>query len=326
MSNSVITRVRTVAGGRFAPGHLGELTRIVGFDMVDAALAETGTVQARVRDLPSRVVVYLLLAAGLFAEVGFGQVWQRMTAGLHGLPVPTPTDGALAQARRRIGPAPLRALFALLRGPAAGVATKGVYWRGLLVTAIDGTMMCCPDTAANLGVYHRTSGYRGGTGYPLVRLLALVACGTRTVIDATFGPASVGETTYTHDLIPALHRGMIVLACWSGSKTPAPSRSAPACPTAPTSPAWAPSRSVSCAARSPSRPAPGDAARWRSGGGWGAAGTSRSVRARPRHPARNARREPARTAGLELEVRRGALSVRRVGRGALAGRVLRRRR
>lgn len=212
MSNSVITRVRTVAGGRFAPGHLGELTRIVGFDVVDAALAETGTVQARVRDLPSRVVVYLLLAAGLFAEVGFGQVWQRMTAGLHGLPVPTPTDGALAQARRRIGPAPLRALFALLRGPAAGVATKGVYWRGLLVTAIDGTMMCCPDTAANLGVYHRGGGYRGGTGYPLVRLLALVACGTRTVIDATFGPASVGETTYTHDLIPALHRGMIVLA------------------------------------------------------------------------------------------------------------------
>ncbi|TQC35913.1 hypothetical protein EEB14_63010, partial [Rhodococcus sp. WS4] len=41
----------------------------------------------------------------------------------------------------------------LLRGPAAGLATKGVYWRGLLVTAIDGTMMCCPDTVANLQVY-----------------------------------------------------------------------------------------------------------------------------------------------------------------------------
>ncbi|TQC46457.1 transposase, partial [Rhodococcus sp. WS4] len=148
-----MTRVVTVAGGRFAPGHLGELTRIVGFDMVDAALAETGKVQARVRDLPSRVVVYLLLAAGLFAEVGFGQVWQRMIAGLDGLAVATPTAGALAQARRRIGPAPLRALFDLLRGPAAGLATKGVYWRGLLVTAIDGTMMCCPDTVANLQVY-----------------------------------------------------------------------------------------------------------------------------------------------------------------------------
>jgi hypothetical protein len=43
-------------------------------------------------------------------------------------------------------------------------------------------------------------------------MLALVACGTRTIIDATFGSSSVGETTYTHDLLRALHRGMIVVA------------------------------------------------------------------------------------------------------------------
>lgn len=56
--------------------------------MVDAALAETGRVQARVRDLPSRVVVYLLLAAALFAEGGYRQVWARMVAGLHGTGAP----------------------------------------------------------------------------------------------------------------------------------------------------------------------------------------------------------------------------------------------
>jgi hypothetical protein len=72
--------------------------------MVDAALVETGAVQKRLRDLPSRVVVYLLLAAGLFAELGYQQVWNRMIAGLDGLAVATPTDGALAMARRRIGP------------------------------------------------------------------------------------------------------------------------------------------------------------------------------------------------------------------------------
>jgi len=95
-----------------------------------AALAETGKVQARVRDLPSRVVVYLLLVAGLFAELGYGQVWRRLVAGLDGLAVATPTAGALAQARRRIGVAPLRALLDPPRGPGAGLATKGVYWRG----------------------------------------------------------------------------------------------------------------------------------------------------------------------------------------------------
>ena len=82
--DSVIRRVVGVAAGAFAPGHLGELTRIVPFEMVDAVLAQTGAQQRRVRDLPSRVVVYLLLAAGLFADLGYGQVWARMIAGLSG--------------------------------------------------------------------------------------------------------------------------------------------------------------------------------------------------------------------------------------------------
>jgi hypothetical protein len=68
LDKSVITRVVTVAGGRFAPGHLGELTQQVPFEMVDAVLEQTCRVQRRVRDLPSRVVVYLLLAGCLFAE------------------------------------------------------------------------------------------------------------------------------------------------------------------------------------------------------------------------------------------------------------------
>jgi hypothetical protein len=204
--------VVTVAGGRFAPGHVGELTRIVPFEMVDAALAETGTGQRRVRDLPSRVVVYLLLAGALFADLGYGQVWARMVAGLDGLDVAVPTAGALAQARRRVGVAPLRALFDLLRGPAAGVSMQGVRWRGRLVCAIDGTILGCPDTPANLAVYQRGGGPHGGTGYPLARVLALVACGTRTIIDATFGTDRIGETRYAHDLLPALRAGMIVLA------------------------------------------------------------------------------------------------------------------
>nr|WP_079076698.1 transposase domain-containing protein [Streptomyces europaeiscabiei] len=53
-----ITRTVTVAAGRFAPGHLGELTAVVPFELVDAVLAETRSVQRRLRDLPSRVGIY----------------------------------------------------------------------------------------------------------------------------------------------------------------------------------------------------------------------------------------------------------------------------
>ncbi|WP_275461038.1 transposase domain-containing protein [Streptomyces noursei] len=41
----------------YAPGHLGELTRIVDFDLVDLVLQETGAREKRLRLLPARVVV-----------------------------------------------------------------------------------------------------------------------------------------------------------------------------------------------------------------------------------------------------------------------------
>jgi hypothetical protein len=211
VEQSVITRTITVAAGRFAPGHLGELTQQVPFELVDAVLAATGRTQSRIRDLPARVVVYLLLAGCLFAELGYVQVWQRLTAGLDGLKVATPTASALTQARRRLGAAPLRALFELLCGPAPTAASHGVRVGGLLVCAIDGTTLSVPDTPANLGVFTTQSGNHGGSGYPLLRLVALVACGTRSLIDVVFGPTSNGETTMCDRLVASLHAGMLVL-------------------------------------------------------------------------------------------------------------------
>jgi hypothetical protein len=207
----VITREITVAGGLFAPGHLGELTQIVPFEMVDQALAATGTTQARLRVLPSRVVVYLLLAGCLFAELGYRQVWHKLAAGLAGLAVASPGDNALWQARARLGAGPLRWLFDLLRGPATAITAGSVRWHGLLVCAIDGTTMTIPDSPRNLAVYGKQAGNHGGSGYPLLRLVALVTCGTRTIIDAVFGPMSCGELDCTRRLRRSLHAGMIVL-------------------------------------------------------------------------------------------------------------------
>ncbi|WP_202875354.1 IS4 family transposase [Kribbella albertanoniae] len=201
-----------MAEGAFAPGHLGGLTQHVPFEMVDAVLAETRTTQARVRALPARVVVYLLLAGCLFTDHGYGQVWHRLVAGLRGLTVAAPTAAALTHARRRLGPAPLKALFDLLRGPGPTSATGWVRWRGLLVTAIDGTTLSVPDTTANLDEFTKRASGNSGS-YPHLRLLAVVCCGTRTVIDAVFGPSSVGETSYAPTLLRrALRAGMIVLA------------------------------------------------------------------------------------------------------------------
>jgi hypothetical protein len=202
----LVTRPVRTAAGVFAPGHLGELTQIVPFEMVDEVLAATGRTQVRVRALPSRVVVYLLLAAGLFAELGYRQVWARLVSGWDEAH-PVPSSSALAQARRRVGAAPLKMLFELLAGP----PVAPVRWRDLVVCAMDGTTMAVPDSPANLARYGHQSGSHGGSGYPLVRLLAVVACGTRTLLGVTFGPFRVGETSYAPGLFGCLRPGMVLL-------------------------------------------------------------------------------------------------------------------
>lgn len=202
-----VTCTVQAAAGVFAPGHLGELTRIVPFEMVDEVLSQTGGTERRLRGLPSRVVVYLLLAAGLFADLGYRQVWSRLVAGLE-VDRRVPSSSALAQARRRVGVAPLKALFELLAGPTAEAAR----WRGLLVCAIDGTTMSIPDSPENLACYGHQSGSHGGSGFPLVRLVAVVGCGTRALMGATFGPLKKGETRYAPDLFGCLRPGMLLLA------------------------------------------------------------------------------------------------------------------
>jgi hypothetical protein len=211
LSQSVIARQVVVAGGVFAPGHLGELTRIIPFEMVDAVLAGCGAVQRRVRKLPARVVVYLLLAAALFEPAGYPAVWCKLTSALEGSGAAKVTAAALWQARTRLGPAPLRALSGLLRGPAAAPRTSGSWWRGLLVCAIDGTTLDVPDTPGHRARLGKQDNQYATAGYPQIRLAALVACGTRAVIDAVFGPAADGEPAYAARLLRSVHSGMIVL-------------------------------------------------------------------------------------------------------------------
>ncbi|WP_245718936.1 IS4 family transposase [Micromonospora rhizosphaerae] len=180
--------------------------------MVDDVLAGTRRTQQRIRLLPARVVVYLLLAGCLFADLGYRQVWAKLVAGLRGLPLRTPTGSALRQARQRLGPAPLRALFDLLRGPAATSAVAQVWWRGLLPVVIDGTTLTIADSPANLRRYVKHRGNNGGAGYPTLRLSALLACGTRSVLDAVFDPITTGELAQAQRLARSLRAGMLLLA------------------------------------------------------------------------------------------------------------------
>ncbi len=180
--------------------------------MVDEVLAATRRTQQRIRLLPARVVVYLILAGCLFAELGYPLVWQKLTAGLAGLGLTEPSSGTLREARQRLGSAPLRALFDLLRGPGVTTANHVVRWQGLLVTAIDGTTMAVADAEKVRTRYRKQRGNHGGAGYPALRLSVLLTCGTRSIIDAVFSPISTGELDQARTLARSLTTGMLLLA------------------------------------------------------------------------------------------------------------------
>lgn len=208
---SVITRSIRAAAGVFAPGHLGELTQIVDFALVDAVLAETRTLQRRIRLLPSRVVVYFVLALALFEACSYRAVWDKLVAGLAGLSLVRPHTSSLTRARRRIGAAPIKALFETLRGPVAWRDTPGAHWRGLRTVAIDGTHLHIPDSGPIAEHYPKRRGEVIEFGYPLLRLVTLVETGTRAILAAAFGPEDEGELAYAQRLLGDLGTHTLVL-------------------------------------------------------------------------------------------------------------------
>ena len=102
--SAMVTVARSIAlaPGVFAPGHLGELTQVIPFDLVDAVLAETGRIQQRVRRIPARVALYLVLAMALFGHVGLVGVWAKLTCSL-GSGMAAPCEKALLSCVRLCG-------------------------------------------------------------------------------------------------------------------------------------------------------------------------------------------------------------------------------
>jgi hypothetical protein len=207
-----VTRTITVAAGVFAPGHLGELTQQVPFELADSVLEEARARERRLRDLPSRTGLYFVLALGLFPGLGYGGVWQKLTEALDGQPgVPSPTGKALRDLRRRVGIAPVKALFEVLAGPVAQPSVPGVRFGRFRTVAFDGcASIKVPDTKRNRAWLGKLKAALGVTGYPAIELMTLVETGTRALIGAVFGPRT-GETGYAGQLLHLLRPEMLVL-------------------------------------------------------------------------------------------------------------------
>ncbi|QCX82731.1 hypothetical protein C9F11_45885 (plasmid) [Streptomyces sp. YIM 121038] len=122
-------------------------------------------------------------------------------------------DGAIGRARSRLGPEPLKALFARVCRPVATPETVGAWYRQWRLVAVDGTVLDVPDTDANAAFFGRPGSGRGlqRSAYPQIRVAALVECGTHAVFAAATGPLPVHEQRLVSDLLEHLAPGMLVL-------------------------------------------------------------------------------------------------------------------
>ena len=217
-------------GQVLARAGIGVLTWVIAPDLVDEAVGDGLAWEMRLRLLPSRVGVYFVLGLCLFSYLPYGQVVREMTAGLEtalaaaGWRVPAST--ALTGVRRRVGEKPLESLFRrLCPAPAPGRAPWS-HVCGLLAVAWDGTTVDAEDSAASTAAFGKPGAGRKrpaaghprqdtAAAYPQLRLVALVACGTRALLGAAFGPArgkGSGERALAGQLLGSLRRGMLLLA------------------------------------------------------------------------------------------------------------------
>ena len=216
---------------------VGVLTKAFPPELVDAIVEATGTREVRRRLLPTRLVVYFVLALWLFRgrNCGYGQVMIKLADGLYhrrrgadllagqldpagwvdagaGRRWRPPNISSLSRARGKLGADPLRMLFEQVAGPAGADGAAGVFCCGLRVISVDGSVTGLPATPENGAFFHRPSNASRDGAFPQVRWVAAAEPGTGALTGAAFGPYTTGEQTLALDLLPSFGPGMLVLA------------------------------------------------------------------------------------------------------------------
>lgn len=196
---------------------IGVLGSLIHRDIVDDVINKCGKREQRSRLLPAHVVVYYVLGLNLFFGEAYEEVMRQLVNGLRFLGNwrdgwKVPSTSALSQARTRLGEAPMKLLFERIAVPMARAGTRGAWFAGLRVMAIDGLVLDVPDTPANDEAFGRSGNAIAPGPFPQVRLVALGECGTHAAVDAELGGVTTGEQTLAAALIARFTAGMLVLA------------------------------------------------------------------------------------------------------------------
>ena len=208
---------RVASGPGFWTEWLAELDRqglledLLGGGVIARALREAPSGHKYDRVLTAKMTVACVLVACLFPGAGYDTVLAT-AFGLPGLkPRPgaeVPSGSAFSQARKLLGEQAVKRIFELDAAVADADLGIGLPWKGLEVTAIDGTTM---ELGRN-GVLEGEFGIPADGARPLLRVTAHVRTATFRWIGAAVGGYHDGENALADQLEGSFQPGMLNLA------------------------------------------------------------------------------------------------------------------
>lgn len=171
-------------------------------DMVEAQLPEH-----RERQFPPTVTLAMFLGQTMSADGSCQNavneaIVARLLADMK--PGSVNTSG-YCQARQRL-PQEMVGTLARQIGALLGEQTPPAWlWQGRPVKLVDGTTVSMPDTAENQARFPQHGQQEPGVGFPLARLVGVIALSNGAVLDANIGPYQ-GKGTGEHGLFRGLRR------------------------------------------------------------------------------------------------------------------------
>ena len=122
--------------------------------------------------------------------------------------------GTYCDARLRLPLGVVRYLVRRTGREVEGRAAEEWLWKRRRVLLVDGTTASMPDTPRNQAVFPQPNSQAKGLGFPLVRMVAIIALATGVVLDLAMGPyggKETGETALLRQLWERLEAGEILL-------------------------------------------------------------------------------------------------------------------
>jgi len=168
---------------------------------IEEALQATGTATVRRRRLPAEQVLWLVIGMALMRGRPIADVVSALDLCLPDAKRSEVAPSAIVAARQRLGEAPLAYLFHRTADAWAYESATARPWRGLALFGLDGTTWRVADSEENREHFGLASGgERGESGYPLARVVALMAVRSHLLVDARFGPLNTSELSYAKEL------------------------------------------------------------------------------------------------------------------------------